>query len=309
MRAIDGTAAVTMIALGLIWGTQQVAIKLAAADMAPLMQVGLRSLLAAGVIFSIVLLRREHHALGAGMWRPGLVVGGLFAMEFILFAEGLRFTSASHMSIFLYSAPVFAALGLHVAIPEERMAPIQWAGIAIAFCGIVIIFSARGDLSADDRSWIGDGLGLLAGVAWGMTTIVVRTTRLAIAPATVTLFYQLAGAGLLATAAALASGQTEIVVSKTLLANLGYQALIISVASYLAWFALLRRYLASRLGALSLFTPVFGILFGAVLLGDSLTPSFLFGAAAMVFGVLLVTARDILVRRREAGLSATNPPP
>src|SRR5690606_20333282 len=121
-----------------------------------------------------------------------------------------------------------------------------------------------------------------------------------------TLFYQLAGAGLLATLAALVSGQTEMELSRPLLANLGYQALIISVASYLAWFALLRRYLASRLGVLSLLTPLFSVLFGPVLLEDKLTLSFLYGAAAMIFGVLLVTARDLLVRHREA-VPSTNP--
>ena len=297
-QRIDGTAAATMIALCLIWGTRQVAIKLAAADMTPVLQVGLRSVLAALVMLCVIGVRGELHELGKGMWRPGLIVGALFALEFILFAEGLRFTSASHMSIFLYTAPVFAALGLHFAISEERLTLAQWAGIALAFCGIMITFSAGSRGPGMDNGWIGDTLGLLAGAAWGMTTLVVRTTRLTSAPATVTLFYQLAGAGVLATMAAFAFGQTEVTISSTLVTSFLYQALVISVASYLAWFALLRRYLASRLGILSLFTPLFGILFGVAILGDVLTDNFLVGAIAMIGGVFLVSGADWIGHRK-----------
>jgi len=54
------------------------------------------------------------------LW-PGLTVGVLFALEFLLVAEGLRHTSASHMVVFLYTAPIFAALGLHWRLPAERL--------------------------------------------------------------------------------------------------------------------------------------------------------------------------------------------
>jgi drug/metabolite transporter (DMT)-like permease len=284
-----------MTVLCAIWGTQQVAIKLAAPSMAPMLQVGLRSAIAAAVVLVVILLRREHRALGDGIWRPGLAVGALFAAEFMLFAQGLVFTSASHMSIFLYTAPVFAALGLHLFVAEERLTASQWFGIAIAFAGIVVTFSGRGG-GGHDRAWIGDLMGLAAGAAWGATTLVVRTTRLSSTPATVTLWYQLAGAGLLATAVAIASGQTVVHPSATLVASLGYQTLVISVASYLAWFALLRSYLASRLGVLSLLTPLFGIGFGVLVLHDRLTWPFLLGTLVILAGILLVNARDLLAR-------------
>lgn len=50
------------------------------------------------------------------------------------------------MVVFLYTAPIFAALGLHWRLPAERLAPLQWLGIALAFCGIVIALF---------RSWVG----------------------------------------------------------------------------------------------------------------------------------------------------------
>ncbi|GGE20322.1 membrane protein [Aureimonas endophytica] len=306
-KPIDATAAGSMIFLCGLWGTQQVAIKLAAPDMAPMLQVGLRSCMAAMIVLLVVVLRREQGALRGEAWRPGLLAGALFGLEFVLFAQGLRFTSASHMSIFLYTAPVFAALCLHFRLAEERLAPIQWLGIAIAFGGIVLSFSGRGGTPGGDTAWIGDLLGIIAGGLWGLTTLVVRTSRLAQAPAAVTLWYQLAGAAILATGSAVVIGETHAATSLTLFASLAYQTVVLSAASYLAWFSLMRRYLASRLGVLSLMTPVFGIGFGVAILGDRLTSEFLGGAAMILSGILLVSGRDLVTRRKGRGSSLGNP--
>lgn len=157
------------------------------------------------------------------------------------------FISAPHISIFLYTAPVFTALGLHLFAPEERLTAIQWLGIAIAFPGIVVTFACRGGPDGEDHAWIGDIIGHRSRRSMRATTIVVRTTRLASKPATVTLRNQLFGAGLLAASAALLSEQTTIHPATTMIANLGYQTPVISMASHLAWFVLLRNYLASRL--------------------------------------------------------------
>lgn len=296
-RPIDATATASMVVLCALWGTQQVAIKLAVPDMAPVLQVGLRSGLASVLVLLVVGLRGEWSVLLGDVWRAGLLAGALFGLEFVLFAQGLRFTSASHMSIFLYTAPVFAALGLHLRLAEERLAPVQWIGIAIAFAGIVLSFSGRGGGAEGAGAWIGDLLGVAAGAVWGATTLVVRSSRLVRAPAAVTLWYQLVGAGVLALGSALLLGDTHATATGRLLLSLAYQTVILSAASYLAWFSLMRVYLASRLGILSLMTPVFGIGFGIVILGDRLTPAFLGGAALILSGILLVSGRDVLLRR------------
>ena len=303
-KPIDATAAASMVILCALWGTQQVAIKLAAPDMAPVLQVGLRSGVASLLVLLVVFARREQRSIWSEAWRPGLLAGALFGLEFVLFAQGLHFTSASHMSIFLYTAPVFAAVGLHLRLAEERLALVQWIGIAVAFAGIVLTFSGRGGATTGDAAWVGDLLGIAAGAVWGVTTIVVRTSRLSRTPAAVTLWYQLMGACVVALGSAPALGETHANATATLLASLAYQTVILSAASYLAWFSLMRIYLASRLGILSLMTPVFGIGFGIAVLGDDLTPEFLAGAALILFGIVLVSGRDLLARRITRSLVA-----
>lgn len=290
-KALDGPAMGLMVVLCLVWGLQQVVLKAAAADVSPLLQIALRSAGAALLVGALMRWRGERMPWRA-TWRPGLLAGGLFALEFLLVGEGLRHTSASHMVVFLYTAPIFVALGLHWWLPAERLAALQWLGIGLAFAGVAITFLGRGTGAVPDdvaRMLLGDLLGLLAGLAWAATTVAVRVSGLARIPATQTLQYQLlCGGGLLLFAAA-ALGQLRLVPTPLAWGSLVFQTLIVSFASYLTWFWLLRHYLASRLGVFSFLTPLFGVAFGVWLLGEPLEASFLVGALLVCAGIVLVS--------------------
>ncbi|MDD1508728.1 DMT family transporter [Pseudomonas sp. CNPSo 3701] len=294
-KNIDGLAGGMMVGLCMIWGMQQVVLKGAAEDVAPMLMLALRSGIAALLVALLMLWRRDGLGVRAGNWRPGLVVGSLFALEFMLVGEGLRHTSASHMVIFLYTAPIFAALGLHWRLPAERLRPLQWLGIGIAFMGIVVSFAGRsgGAETADaGRQLYGDILGILGAMAWGATTVVVRSSRLSNAPVTQTLFYQLLGGFVLLILACAVSGQLGFNPTPIAVGGLIFQAVLVSFASFLAWFWLLRNYLASRLGVLSFMTPMFGILFGVVLLGEPLEANFVLGSLLVLCGIVLVSGYE-----------------
>lgn len=290
-KALDGQAVGIMLVLCLIWGLQQVVLKAAAGDVAPLMQIALRSGIAAVLVGILMAWRRERIRLDDGTLGPGLIAGSLFALEFLLVGEGLRHTSASHMVVFLYTAPIFVALGLHFKLPAERLSALQWFGIALAFAGIVVTFIGRehGGTAKPGNMLLGDLLALLSGIAWGATTVVVRITSLSRASATQTLLYQLVIGFVLLIAAAAALGQTGIRPTPLAIGSLFFQSVIVSFASYLLWFWLLRRYLASRLGVFSFMTPLFGVAFGVWLLAEPMEISFLLGALLVISGVLIVS--------------------
>ena len=219
----------------------------------------------------------------------------LFAIEFVLVGEGLRHTTASHLVVFLYTAPIFAALGLHFTLPSERLHAFQWFGIAVAFAGIALTFMLRSNTDAQPAAGnmlLGDVLALLAGAAWGATTVVIRNSALASASAKRSLLYQLACAAVLPALVTIAMGQTAFRATPLVWASLAFQTLVVCVASFLAWFWLLRRYLASRLGVFSFLTPLFGIAFGVGLLGETVEPSFLIGSALVLVGIVMVSGYD-----------------
>ncbi|USE83639.1 DMT family transporter [Acinetobacter tibetensis] len=290
-RALDSKASGIMFVLCIIWGLQQVILKMAAPDISAVMQIALRSGLSALMVYPMIKL-----ADGGSLWSrdylaAGILVGVLFASEFFLVAQALRFTSASHTVVLLYTAPIFVALGLHWKLPSERLSMLQWSGIALAFFGISIafLFHPTGSAAASSTVLWGDALALLAGILWAATTIAVRLTKLAEAPATQTLFYQLLIAFLLLFPLAFAMGQASIDWTPFAIGSLLFHTIIVSFASYLIWFWLLKEYLASRLGVFSFLTPLFGVLCGVVLLNEKIELNFIVGTVLVMLGIMVVS--------------------
>jgi drug/metabolite transporter (DMT)-like permease len=273
-------------------GLQQVILKMAAPDISPLMQIALRSGLAALLLLPLLYLDKTTQLLNRQNLKAGVLVALLFSLEFFLLAQALQLTSASHAVVLLYTAPIFVALGLHWKFPSERLSTLQWVGIAIAFLGIVVTFLRveSGSHSALQQQMLwGDLLALAASIAWAATTITVRLSSLAQAAVTQTLFYQLAGSFVLLFGLAVILGQETIHFTPLVLGSLAFHTLVVSFASFLAWFWLLRNYLASRLGVFSFLTPLFGMAFGVWLLGEKIELNFLIGAVLVLFGIVIVS--------------------
>ena len=295
-RPLDGFAVMLMVVLCAIWGFQQVAIKSTNAALGPMFQAGLRSAIATVLVWAWARSQRTPLFRDDGTLGAGLFAGLLFAGEFICIFIGLTLTSASRMAVFLYTAPCFTALGLHAFVAGERMRRAQWLGIGIAFAGMALAFAdgfARAPLPGTSMltGLIGDALGVLAGVLWAATTVVVRATSLSHSSASKTLFYQLAVSAVVLLALALVLGEGHVDhVTPIALASLAYQAVIVAFVSYLTWFWLLKRYMASRLSVFSFLTPLFGVSFGVVLLDESFSGRFLVAAALVLIGILIVNS-------------------
>jgi drug/metabolite transporter (DMT)-like permease len=267
----------------LIWGLNQVAIKMSGAGVSPLLGAGLRSLGAAALVWLWCRIRGEPLFRRDGTGAYGLLIGLLFAAEVALIYWGLAFTTASRSVIFLYSAPFFVALGAHRYIPGERLTRRRVAGLVLAFAGLCLACADALYLPSR-RELFGDMLELAAGFLWGATTIVIKMGgRVALSPPRM-LFYQLAISSVALIGASLALREPGVVAATApVVAALAYQAVVVAFASYLAWFWLLRRYPASDLAPHLFWTPLFGVLAGWALLGDLLTGNL--GAAAVLIAV------------------------
>jgi drug/metabolite transporter (DMT)-like permease len=198
------------------------------------------------------------------------------------------------MSVFLYTAPIFTVLGLHWLIPGERLRMVQWLGSIAAFAGIAIAFS--NGFAEQARDWrdmlIGDALGVLGGIFWAATTVTIRRSALSEAPPATTLFYQLGTCGVILVAIAAVNGQIGTVTMNGIVwGSLFFQSVIVAFLSFLMWFWMLRRYLASRLAVFSFLTPMFGVGFGVLILDDPLDGRFVAGAVLVMLGVVMVNAR------------------
>jgi len=287
---VDGLAVALLLGCCAVWGLGQVAAKLTLSEIPPLMQAAVRSL---GAALLLVLWSRAR---GLNLWqadgtgRSGLLAGSLFALEFGCIFVGLQYTSASRMSVFIYFAPFVVALGMPLIARSERLDRWQALGLLLAFGGVVwAYFEGFVRPTAGPLQWLGDALGIAGAVLWALTTLVLRGSRLGGALPEKALLYQLAvSAAALGLAAALAGEPWPERLTGASLWLMAFQTVIITFASYLVWFWLVRHYPATRISAFTLLTPVFGLLAGVLLLGEPLTLRLAVALAAVCGGIALV---------------------
>jgi drug/metabolite transporter (DMT)-like permease len=228
-----------------------------------------------------------------GTLKAGLLAGLLFAGEFCFIYLGLQHTSASRLTVFLYTSPFVVALLLPRVVPSETLRRMQWIGLTIAFAAVAIAFS-EGFLHSSPVAgqWKGDAMGLAAGILWGLTTLTIRATILANASAEKTLFYQVGVTALVAPLLSMALGETwSLDYSAQAWGSLGLQTVVGAFASYLTWMWMLRHYPATQMSSFTFLTPVFALVFGVLLLGEHLTLQLTLALVGVAVGIVLVNRK------------------
>jgi drug/metabolite transporter (DMT)-like permease len=287
-KSLDALAFGLMIVLCMAWGFQQVTIKWTASDISLVMQAGLRSVIATCLLLVWARLRGIPLFDRDGTLWPGLAAGAMFAAEFVFIYAGLAYTAASRMVVFIYTTPCITALMLPLFVKSERLSARQWAGVLLAFSGIVAAFG-EGFVSARGETFRGDLFGVIAAFLWAATIVLIRATRLARTSATKTLFYQLAVSAAVLVMVSVAMGEPGVVrVTPLAVVVMAYQGVLVAFASYLVWFWLLTKYYAARLSVLTFMTPLFGVAAGVIFLGEQLTPAFVAAALLVAAGIVLV---------------------
>jgi drug/metabolite transporter (DMT)-like permease len=287
VRPLDPIGTLIIFGLCASWGLNQVAAKVALADIPPLTQAAWRSVGATIVLGAIGIWREPTLFARDRTLVAGIVCGVCFALEFVALYVGLQWTSATHAVLFLYSAPFFVALGLPLITPSERLSSLQWAGLALSFIGVALALGVSGQISRE--MLIGDLLTLLAGALWGATTLIIKATRLRAARPIKALLYQLAvSAIVLGLGILVFRERMPTQVSAISWGSLVYQTLWVVCITYTSWFWMISHYRAGELSAFTFLTPIFGVAAGHFLLGDAIAPGFAIAVALVAGGILLV---------------------
>jgi drug/metabolite transporter (DMT)-like permease len=292
---LDSLAISLLFFCCLFWGFQQILIKTTVGEVPPLWQASLRFSGATVLLWLWCLWRRVPLFGRDGTLGAGLLAGALFAAEFTCIYLGLRDTTASRLTVFLYTSPFVVALLLPRLVPAERLRPLQWVGLVIAFTAVALAFSEGFVGHSTPRQLRGDALALAAGTFWGLTTLVIRGSSLASASAEKTLFYQVAVTTLVAPLLSLLLGETwSLSYSSQAWVSIALQCVIGAFASYLAWMWMLRHYPATQLSSFTFLTPVFGLLLGVLVLHEPLTTQLVLALVGVAMGIVLVNRKKAL---------------
>jgi drug/metabolite transporter (DMT)-like permease len=288
---LDTLAMSLLLGCCLFWGLQQVLIKATIREIPPLFQASLRLAGATALLGLWCLWRGIALFARDGTLQAGLLAGALFSAEFACIYLGLQHTSASRLTVFLYTSPFWVALLLPLWVKSERLRGMQWVGLLCAF--VAVVFALREGFTGGPASTArGDLLALLAGMLWGLTTVVIRASSLARISAEKLLFYQLAISSLVCPALSVALGETWVwQFSAFAVTSLALQTVVGAFASYLTWMWMLGRYPATQISVFVFFTPLFALLFGTLWLRESVTPGLLAALGTVAAGIVLVNRR------------------
>jgi drug/metabolite transporter (DMT)-like permease len=299
VRHVPLNAALLQVLLCAIWGLGQVGIKAVAADISPLMHAGIRSAGATFVLLLWIVWKKPQVFRRDGTLGLGLITGTLFGVEFIFLFNGLMLTTAARGTLMLYTSSFFVAIGAHFFIANEKLDLRKVFGLVCAFGGVILVVgpklmsssspvsSANGDVLSPVL--VGDGLCLLAALAWAATTLVVKTTKLHAALPEKTLIYQLGFSSVVLLCASYAAQEEGIThVTPLLMGVLGYGIFLVASVSYLTWFWLVTRYNATTLHTFTFLTPLFAMVFGTLLLNEQLGVEVMIATLLIATGIILV---------------------
>ena len=292
---LDGIAVSLLLVCCLFWGVQQVLIKATLAELPPFFQASLRFIGATALLMlwckwrNIPLWGRD------GSLNPGVIAGLLFAVEFAFIYMGLQHTSASRLTVFLYTSPFWVAVLVPLWVPSEKMGKWQWLGLVLAFCGVTLaLFDGfNSSIPKSAGHWKGDLLALAAGLGWGLTTVVIRTSILAKLSAEKLLFYQISIGAVLLTIVSWAVGERwQPTWSGFAISSMLIQTIVGAFISYLAWMWMLGRYPATKISGFVFLTPLSALLVGSLWLGEALTLPLILGLVCVAVGMLLVNRKN-----------------
>lgn len=284
--AIDAFATVMMVALTFSWGLNQVAVKLSNVGYNPVFTVLVRSAIACVLVYLWCRYRRIALFERDGTLLAGIVAGVLFGAEFALIFAGLDYTTAARGVLMVNTMPFWVLIGAHFML-GERLTMQKMAGVLLAFVGVALVFFDKLSLPGPMAIW-GDLMCLAAGVLWGLTTLVIKGSRLAHVSAEKTLLYQLVVSAIFVAPFIPAAGPIlrEVDLLSTL--SLLFQAVFIVAFTYVLWFWLVRTYPASGLSSFAFLTPAFGVLLGGLILGEPLSLTLFAALALIAVGLVIV---------------------
>lgn len=289
---LDAFGVSALFGVTLLLAFNQILVKWVNEGLQPVFFAGARSALAILFVGAWLWWRGRPPVLQRDHVLPGLLIGTVFALEFLCLFLALDLTAVSRASVIFYSMPVWFALMAHFVLPGERITRLRGVGLVLAFAGTSLAILSRSGVGGfSGGSLAGDLLALGGAFCWAATAMVARSSSLRDAGAEMQLFWMvLVSAPLLLLVAPL-FGPLIRDLQPLHLVGLVFQSSIVVAVGFIGWLWLLSVYPAATVASFSFLTPVLAIFLGWMFLGESVTPALLASALLVGAGIVLINRR------------------
>ncbi len=283
---LDSVGLAALLGVTLLLAGNQIIVKEVNTGLQPVFFAGLRSALAivfvAGWLWFRGLLGRLRWAdLG-----PGLLMGAVFAAEFLCLFMALDLTAVGRAAVIFYSMPLWMAILAHFGLPNERITPIRALGLVLAFVGTAWAILSKSP-SGHANIW-GDLFALGGAWGWTGTAFIARATRMRDAGPEAQLFWMVAVSAPILLLAAPFFGPLIRDIEPMHWVWLIFQASIVVAGGFISWLWLLAVYPTSTVASFSFLTPIFAMALGYLIFKEPLVPGLIAAACLVGAGIVLI---------------------
>ena len=289
-RPVDFLAASFLIIFSILLGLNQVMVKLVNEGMHLVFQVALRSTFA---IFSIIIycyILKKKIIINNGSLIPGIIAGILFAIEFIFLFTALDYSTVTRVSLIFYTMPVWLTLAAHFLIENDKLNLNKILGLIIALVGLFLAVYEP-TTGYDTSQFYGDAYSLLASLCWAIIAIMLKTTRLSNATPETQLLYQLVVSGIILLPLSMQLNDYVRNIDLDLILIFSFQVIVIMCMGFIGWLWIMSRYSASSTSSFAFLTPIFGVLFGWLIMDDPINEQIYLSLFFTCLGIYLINKR------------------
>ncbi|TKB45064.1 DMT family transporter [Thalassotalea mangrovi] len=277
-----------LILLAAIWGASFLLMRIASPELGPVPLIALRTGIGFIVLLPFLLHLNKQRQLIQHGW-PIFVVGMTnTAIPFVLFAFATLTLNAGLTSVLNSTAPIFTAIIAFIWL-RQTLNGYQVIGLLLGLSGVMALFAGKGNFSLDSTAYALFAAlcaTLLYGYAACFTQRYLKgVSSLAIA----------AGSQLFATLVlipfAIPFWPEQSVSANSWLASI-ILGVVCTALAYILYFRLLEQLGPAKAISVTYLIPVFGTLWGMLLLDEDLTIWMLIGAALILIGVGLTNRKS-----------------
>lgn len=287
-RPLSPLDAGSLLLVMAIWGGGLVVAKLGMQELSPLMYVTLRFVIATALLAPMLRFPLRH---AAGLVLLSLTMGGL---HFVVMFAGVKGIDAASASIILLIEVPLAAL-LAAIFYRDYLSWRRSVGMVVALAGVAVVIGQP----RFEGNYVSVMLILAGAVLWACGSVQLKTMASKFGPLELIAWMNLFSLPQLLLVVFLTepdAWQQVQAASLTGWLAVLYQASLGTFAAYFLWNRAMRRYDVNQTMPFTLTVPIYGVLFGALVLGETITLPMLIGGILTVSGV----AGVVLTRRPAA---------
>ncbi|WP_323765112.1 DMT family transporter [Marinovum sp.] len=225
-----------------------------------------------------------------------LLLGVLnFALPFSLLAWGLQQVPSAFAGIAMGASPIFVLLLAYLFVPEEEIGPRRIAGVILGFAGLLVLILPGASANLGEGGTVAARIACVgAALCYSVGAILIRRAP-QVPPMVFTAGMLTAGALVLTPLALLLEGRPEITATRATWALL-YAGILPTGLAFLLRVVLIRSAGPVFMSLVAYVVPLWAVLLGVLLLGESLRPSTYVAAAIILSGVGLTQLRLLRAR-------------